>query len=183
MSRKSAGFTLIELLVVIAIIAILAAMLLPVLSKSPERVRRVNCMSNLRQIVVASSLYEDSNNDFLPTGYWTPQNPVPGETIMTGPDIWIYSFPHNIGILMTAKYLPVAPGIPYCPSRRLGRYSITGMGSPAGQFGWASWGSPAENISSSCSYTYLGPRKSNWTNAPYCLTADIACNDTGDDGV
>jgi len=65
-SMASRAFTLIELLVVIAIIAILAALLLPALSKAKERTRRVNCMSNVKQLGLAFMMYAGENQDKLP---------------------------------------------------------------------------------------------------------------------
>jgi prepilin-type N-terminal cleavage/methylation domain-containing protein len=92
-TRALRGFTLIELLVVIAIIAILASLLLPALSRAKRQSQRVSCLSNLKQIGVAFSLYLDDTQDrfgdrrdlksslpggFRPWSSWPPSDPRAG---------------------------------------------------------------------------------------------------------
>jgi prepilin-type N-terminal cleavage/methylation domain-containing protein/prepilin-type processing-associated H-X9-DG protein len=69
MRLKSKGFTLIELLVVIAIIAILAAMLLPALSRAKAQAKRIQCVNNLRQLGIALSAYAQDNEHKYPYLY------------------------------------------------------------------------------------------------------------------
>jgi prepilin-type N-terminal cleavage/methylation domain-containing protein len=64
--KRKKGFTLIELLVVIAIIAILAAMLLPVLAAAKRRAQRINCVSNLRQVGLGLRIWEGDNGNAYP---------------------------------------------------------------------------------------------------------------------
>ncbi|HVV71454.1 MAG TPA: type II secretion system protein, partial [Verrucomicrobiae bacterium] len=69
-ARLATGFTLVELLVVIAIIAILASMLLPSLASSKDKAKAVMCGGNLRQLILASMMYDDDHK-VLPIG-WDP---------------------------------------------------------------------------------------------------------------
>src|SRR6185436_5033460 len=70
-SSAREGFTLIELLVVIAVVSILAALLLPALSQAKEKGKSIRCISNLRQLAIAATLYADDHEDALP---WQERN-------------------------------------------------------------------------------------------------------------
>ena len=110
--RRKRAFTLIELLVVIALIAILAALLLPVLGRAKAVAKGAYCTSNHRQLVLAWSMYCHDNNDRLPI----VDNWVAGD--MSDP-----FDATNVSLLVDPKQSALAryttvPGIYKCPSDR-----------------------------------------------------------------
>ena len=95
--RDCAGaFTLIELLVVIAIIAILAAMLLPALSKAKQKAQAISCMNNLKQLTLGWIMYNQDNNGKLPPNCEAAEQP----TVQNDPNI-----------LPGGKYVQWCPGV------------------------------------------------------------------------
>ena len=100
------GFTLIELLVVIAIIAILAAMLLPALARAKSKAQQVNCMSNLKQLALAGSMYTTDTGTFL--NYSDPSLP---NTLWMGTLIRYYARVDSVRACPSTKLPAVTPAV------------------------------------------------------------------------
>jgi len=99
------AFTLIELLVVIAIIAILAAMLLPALSKAREKAQTTNCLSNLKQWGLAMNIYAVDNADSIPRDGMDAAGVYPGANGAQGDmNAWFNALPPNMGERTLREY-------------------------------------------------------------------------------
>src|SRR3972149_886514 len=105
--RHRSGFTLIELLVVITIIAILASILLPSLKNAREMAKKAKCIGNLRQCYMATMMYINDYNGYLPA------NINPGwDAAYVGGSYW--------GTFLEGTYWPALSLMPYCPSAKPG---------------------------------------------------------------
>jgi prepilin-type N-terminal cleavage/methylation domain-containing protein/prepilin-type processing-associated H-X9-DG protein len=125
-SRPSIGtpaFTLIELLVVIAIIAILAAMLLPTLSRSKGQAESITCRNNQRQLHLAWISYATDNADLLVNNHGVPETLEKRQTWANNVQDWESSDDNTNTIYLTDSKLGIHAGrsakIYKCPSDRL----------------------------------------------------------------
>jgi prepilin-type N-terminal cleavage/methylation domain-containing protein len=91
--RRPPAFTLIELLVVVAIIAILAAMLLPALSRAKESGKRIACINNLHQLSLALQIYKDDNQGLYP----------PRSEVSRWPDRMYENYGRNVNVLLCPR--------------------------------------------------------------------------------
>lgn len=118
----TAAFTLIELLVVITLIAVLAALLLPALTKSKAKADSLTCVNNLRQLTIAWQLYADDNNDWLVNNHGVPETLARRQTWANNVEDWLASDDNtNLVYLTDSKLGPYAnrsAAIYKCPADR-----------------------------------------------------------------
>lgn len=138
------AFTLLELLVVIAVIAVLSTLLLPALGQARAKVRRVECLSRLRQWNVAFRQYAEEHDDWIarecyePLGEVTINNwsqvrgrPRPDGTSDSS-DVWYNALPPYLGELPTVRYAAPADRkqfldtarLMHCPAARFPSYAF-----------------------------------------------------------
>lgn len=129
-------FTLVELLLVITIIAILAALLLPALTRAQEQARRIQCLGNLKQVGALMILYADDNDTFSPPTWLANGAPI----------VWdgVAGCPHGFGLALNS--LETAR-LAFCPAAEARKTTSA--------LGLANWGNTAgSNVISSYHYRY-----------------------------
>jgi len=135
--KGSRGFTLIELLVVIAIIAILAAILFPVFAKAREKARQTACLSNMKQLALATLMYASDYDEWWPLRRYLGTDPAVNVNLGPAP---CNSWPNKSAYVMPSQVMPYVrnAGIFACPTWAGNRTCVANFPLPVARWSY-SW--------------------------------------------
>jgi prepilin-type N-terminal cleavage/methylation domain-containing protein len=148
-SKGAAAFTLIELLVVIAIIAILAAMLFPALARARDKGKSAKCQSNLRQLALAATMFEEDNQAY-PIG-WPPPAMIGGSPT----PIWYHQLQPYLG----RSAAVAGKGVFICPSSLQKAQPGERLGNSLREGGFWGYLAYAQNYCINSGVTNIGSRQ------------------------